>query len=52
LSDVSFILPPLSGSTPILSITGIELKHILSSQPISKYLQFSNFCVATEMKDA
>ena len=43
LSDVSFTLPPFSGSTPTLLVTGIEPKHILLSQPISKYLQLLNF---------
>ena len=51
LSEVSFILPPLSGSTPILFITGIDLKHILLSQPISRYLQLLNFCVAAMIND-
>ena len=51
LSDVSFIFPPFSGSTPVLLINGIELKHILLAHPISKYSQFSNFCIADKIKD-
>jgi len=46
LSEVVLILPPLTGSTPVLCFARIEWKQALFSQPISRYLQFEKFFAA------